>query len=88
MIEFRKVHGAGNDFILVADPRDDHDWKALAKRLCVRQTGIGADGLIVSQHSAASEYTVWCYNPDGSVATMCGNGLRCAARQTIMATWR
>ncbi len=65
-----------------------HDWKALAKRLCVRQTGIGADGLIVSQHSAASEYTVWCYNPDGSVATMCGNGLRCAARQTIMATWR
>jgi hypothetical protein len=41
MIEFRKVHGAGNDFILVADPLDDHDWKALAKRLCVRQTGIG-----------------------------------------------
>jgi diaminopimelate epimerase len=79
MIGFRKVHGAGNDFIVVTDPAETQDWSALAKRLCKRQTGIGADGLIVSMRSAAAEYAVRRFNPDGSVASMCGNGLRCTA---------
>jgi diaminopimelate epimerase len=80
MISFRKVHGTGNDFIVVADPAETRDWGTLAQLMCPRRTGIGADGLIVSLRSAESEYIIRCFNPDGSVATMCGNGLRCAAR--------
>ena len=87
MIAFRKVHGAGNDFILVADPRDVRDWGKLAAGLCCRRMGIGGDGLVVSERVSASAYAVTCYNPDGSLASMCGNALRCAAgaRQTITA---
>jgi diaminopimelate epimerase len=80
MIAFRKVHGAGNDFILVADPRDVRDWGKLSAGLCHRRTGIGGDGLVVSERISASAYAVTCYNPDGSMASMCGNALRCAAR--------
>lgn len=80
MIAFRKVHGAGNDFILVADPQDARDWSKLATGLCRRRIGIGGDGLVVSERLSASAYAVTCYNPDGSVASMCGNALRCAAR--------
>jgi len=80
MIAFRKVHGAGNDFILVADSSHIRDWGKLATGLCHRRTGIGADGLVVSERISASAYAVTCYNPDGSVASMCGNALRCAAR--------
>jgi diaminopimelate epimerase len=80
MIAFRKVHGAGIDFILVADPREARDWGELAARLCRRRTGIGGDGPVVSERISASAYAVTCCNPDGSVASMCGNALRCAAR--------
>jgi diaminopimelate epimerase len=80
MIAFRKVHGARNDFILVADPREARDRGELAARLCHRRTGIGGDGLVVSERISASAYAVTCCNPDGSVASMCGNALRCAAR--------
>ena len=80
MIAFRKVHGAGNDFILLTDPPEVRDWGKLATGLCHRRTGIGGDGLVVSERISASSYAVTCYNPDGSLASMCGNALRCAAR--------
>jgi diaminopimelate epimerase len=81
VLTFRKVHGAGNDFILVADPdRDrDRDWPEEARRLCARGTGIGADGLVVTTRHGPATFEVWCFNADGSAATMCGNALRCAA---------
>jgi hypothetical protein len=47
VLTFRKVHGAGNDFILFADPAADRDWPEEARRLCPRGTGIGADGMVV-----------------------------------------
>lgn len=80
MSAFRKVHGSGNDFILIADSRDTRDWGDLAAGLCHRRLGIGGDGLVVSERMSAGHYAVTCYNPDGSVASMCGNALRCAAR--------
>ena len=80
MSAFRKVHGSGNDFILIADPRDTREWGKLAASLCHRRMGIGGDGLVVSERMSAGSYAVTCYNSDGSVASMCGNALRCAAR--------
>lgn len=79
-ILFRKVHGAGNDFILVTEPRIVRDWSKLATRLCHRRFGVGADGLVVSTRISESRYVVSCHNADGSEASMCGNALRCAAR--------
>jgi diaminopimelate epimerase len=80
-LAFRKVHGAGNDFILISGSPPGTDLPRLARELCSRQTGIGADGLIVSTQRAPGSpaYQVRCINPDGSEATMCGNALRCTA---------
>jgi diaminopimelate epimerase len=52
MIAFRKVHGAGNDFILVADPRHVCDWGELATGFCHRRTGIGASSGVKSSGAA------------------------------------
>lgn len=80
-MQFRKVHGAGNDFILFSDPAADLDWAGSAVALCPRRTGIGADGLVVSTRHGGFPplYEVRCFNADGSEASMCGNALRCAA---------
>ncbi|GAA3371214.1 diaminopimelate epimerase [Streptomyces sannanensis] len=82
-MDFRKLHGAGNDFILLTGPAGvlGKDWSHDARDLCARRTGIGADGLVVSAliGSAPPVLGVTCYNADGSIATMCGNALRCAA---------
>ncbi|MFJ6695757.1 diaminopimelate epimerase [Streptomyces sp. NPDC091272] len=82
-MRFRKIHGAGNDFILLSAPDSgsEKDWPKEAERLCARQTGIGADGLVVSRllSGAPAVLDVACFNADGSTATMCGNALRCAA---------
>ena len=82
-MRFRKIHGAGNDFVLLADPTPDggKDWPKEAERLCARRTGVGADGLVISSLISISPvvFEVGCFNADGSIATMCGNALRCTA---------
>ncbi|MGX9891210.1 diaminopimelate epimerase [Streptomyces sp. NPDC002276] len=81
-MEFLKVHGAGNDFVLLTDPQPSRDWRAEAPRLCARRTGVGADGLVLStlvDKDPAPVLDVICINADGSLATMCGNALRCVA---------
>lgn len=82
-MNFRKLHGAGNDFVLLTDPCDapDSDWSEMARVLCARRTGIGADGLVITSRIGddPAAFSVACYNVDGSVATMCGNALRCVA---------
>lgn len=74
---FAKYHGLGNDFVVVEyDEVDTFDLEKLAKTLCHRHTGVGADGLIViKQHPLEMLF----YNSDGSTARMCGNGIRCLA---------
>ncbi len=73
-MNFSKYHGTGNDFILI-----DHEPKnpsALAKLICDRHKGIGADGLIYPSESRIFDVKFNYYNSDGTIAPMCGNGMR------------
>jgi len=83
VVRFWKMNGSGNDF-LVIDNREGRfpaaDRPALIARLCRRQTGVGADGLILLEEDPEVDFSWRFYNADGSEAEMCGNGGRCAAR--------
>lgn len=80
-MKFMKWQGAGNDFILMQAlemPKDALDnLPLLAKQVCHRQFGIGADGLMVVLPSETADFKMAYFNSDGSYAAMCGNGLRC-----------
>lgn len=80
-LSFKKMHGLGNDFV-VFDGRalPALDYNALAVPLCHRQTGIGADGLLIALPSTAADIRMRIVNSDGSEAEMCGNGIRCFAK--------
>lgn len=80
-MKFTKLQGTGNDFVLI-DARDSRprDWPALAEAICHRHFGIGSDGILLVQDSSRADYRMVMYNPDGSEAEMCGNGIRCFAR--------
>jgi diaminopimelate epimerase len=75
-IPFTKMHGAGNDFIVVRDER--RDWPALAPSFCARRFGVGSDGILVALPSTVAAVRMRMYNPDGTEDD-CGNGLRCLA---------
>lgn len=72
---FSKYHGHGNDFILFDDR--EGTFQGDVPSLCHRQLGIGADGVILLQRSKNASIKMEIINSDGSVAEMCGNGLRC-----------
>ncbi len=79
-IEFAKMHGAGNDFIMINDIDDKlRLTQGTISALCARHRGIGADGLIVLKPSSISDFRMRYFNKDGGEADMCGNGARCAA---------
>lgn len=78
-MEFFKYHGAGNDFILMKT-LGPYTIEALAKALCHRRFGIGADGIMVPESSEIADVKMVYHNSDGSYATMCGNGLRCFSK--------
>ncbi|HRR40615.1 MAG TPA: diaminopimelate epimerase, partial [Syntrophales bacterium] len=83
MIEFFKMSGTGNDFILIDDRKDTlpiQDIRTFAVRVCSRKVSVGADGLIIIKHSDRADFRWLFFNSDGSEAEMCGNGGRCAAR--------
>jgi diaminopimelate epimerase len=79
-MKFVKMHGCGNDYVLVDHCREIGEnpgpW---ARRLCHRRFGVGADGLILFGPSARADARMRIFNPDGSEAEMCGNGIRCLA---------
>lgn len=88
LMPFEKIHGLGNDFVVVnashlpENSNEEYEIK-LTKSICDRHRGIGADGLIIIDQPKASEHAIrsWrYYNSDGSIAEMCGNGVRCAAK--------
>lgn len=82
-MRFTKMHGAGNDFIIInaISEKIDADIPSLVRRLCARRTGIGADGLmIVAPADGDADFKLLFYNADGSLGEMCGNGARCIAR--------
>ncbi|MCB1081194.1 MAG: diaminopimelate epimerase [Chlamydiia bacterium] len=75
---FSKYEGTGNDFILVADQERTFPLRDVdIPKLCHRQYGIGADGLILVQPSTSADFLMRIFNPNGQEAEMCGNGLRC-----------
>ncbi len=83
MISFTKVHGNGNDFIVIEnlDRRfETEELSRIASTLCRRKTGIGADGILVVEPSQRADLTMRIFNSDGSEGEMCGNGARCFAR--------
>jgi diaminopimelate epimerase len=81
-IRFKKMSGAGNDFILIDNLAGNYtiDWPQIVPKICDRRNGIGADGLLIIGKSAKADFTMLYYNSDGSSGGMCGNGGRCAAR--------
>jgi len=80
-MNFIKLQATGNDFVLIDGRRmKQRDWSALAKALCHRHFGVGADGILLILPSKKADFYMRMFNPDGSEAEACGNGLRCAAR--------
>lgn len=85
-IPFTKAHGSRNDFLLTwADAAPAGNLAALARAICDRRTGIGADGwILVSRTAADADAAITLFNSDGSGAEMSGNGTRCAAAFLIV----
>jgi diaminopimelate epimerase len=80
-MKFTKMHGLGNDFIFFENPTNiEMDYSAMAIRMCHRQLGIGADGIIAVLPSEVADLRMRIINADGSEANMCGNAIRCFGR--------
>jgi diaminopimelate epimerase len=82
-MRFVKMHGTGNDFVLLEAQGDERDWLRLAQAMCDRHFGVGADGLILVLPSSQADIRMRMFNPDGSEAEMCGNGLRCIVKYAV-----
>jgi diaminopimelate epimerase len=80
-INFQKMHGTLNDFVVFHDLDGNLPLSpGQAARICDRRAGVGADGVIVVRESSAADFLMDYMNADGSVAEMCGNGIRCLAK--------
>lgn len=80
-MRFYKYTGLGNDFILIDNTKGNiHMDSSLAKRMCDRYFGIGADGVVLASPSDTCDIRMEIHNSDGSVAEMCGNASRCFAK--------
>ncbi|MFH1957712.1 MAG: diaminopimelate epimerase [bacterium] len=78
-INFTKMQASGNDFVVLENNSKFRNKPALAKKLCDRKFGIGADGLLFLRRGRAAGLSFQIYNSDGTHPKMCGNGARCAA---------
>jgi len=76
-VRFAKAHALGNDFLIVEALEVPGDAAQLARTICNRTRGVGADGLILFSAGEESGFSMRVYNRDGSEAEMSGNGLRC-----------
>ena len=82
-MRFWKMHGLGNDYIIINNRDEKISGKQaaeIAKRLCERRFSVGADGLLLVSNSKAADVKMQIFNADGSEAEMCGNGIRCFAK--------
>ncbi|MCL1593952.1 MAG: diaminopimelate epimerase [Actinomycetia bacterium] len=84
-MEFVKVQGLGNDFIVIDGPYEPK--RSDVVRWCTRRSGIGADGVLVVEPIDAERISMRYWNADGGEAEMCGNGLRCIARLAFERGW-
>jgi diaminopimelate epimerase len=82
-IEFYKMSGSGNDFIIIDNRShvvEDADLPNFIVKVCRRKMSVGADGLILVENVEGADFKWRFFNSDGSVAEMCGNGARCVTR--------
>src|SRR3989338_8944627 len=80
-ISFTKMVASGNDFVVMERSQNPtiNSPRILARRICDRKFGVGADGLLLLEKSKIANVKMRIFNPDGSEAQMCGNGARCMA---------
>ena len=89
-IKFYKLHGLGNDMIVIDDRAGriaPYDMPRVARKLCNRRLGVGGDCLLVAKDSDAADIAMLVYNSDGTQAQMCGNGIRCFSRIVYEEGW-
>jgi diaminopimelate epimerase len=80
LIPFTKAHACGNDFLIVTEEAArNHDWVNLTRRLCARNSGVGADGVEFFEWTGPKSGRIRLHNADGSIAEISGNGTRCVA---------
>jgi diaminopimelate epimerase len=79
MVPFVKAHACGNDFLIIEETLAGRQHAALARKLCARNTSIGADGIEFLERRARAEFFLRLFNADGSEAELSGNGTRCVA---------
>ncbi|MDH4269247.1 MAG: diaminopimelate epimerase [Dehalococcoidia bacterium] len=82
-MKFSKLQATGNDFILVDARTMEREWSKLARAMCDRHFGVGADGLILVHNSTSADLKMRLFNSDGSEAEVSGNGLRCFAKYAM-----
>ncbi len=82
-MEFTKMHGAANDFVMVDARNMEMDWPRLAIAVCNRHLGIGCDSLIILLNSHSADIAMRTFDTDGSESETCGNGIRCVARYCL-----
>jgi diaminopimelate epimerase len=74
------MQGAGNDFVLMETGNGHDNWSDMARAMCDRHFGIGADGLLLLMPSESADFRMRIFNADGSESSACGNGLRCLVK--------
>jgi len=79
LTKFVKAHACGNDFLIMEEVAAGRRHAELARRLCARNTGIGADGIEFLERRGSGEFFLRLFNADGSEAELSGNGTRCVA---------
>ena len=79
LLKFDKYHGTGNDFVIINFLKEEKSTltKKQIIKICKRNFGIGADGILAVLPSKTADYKMRVFNPDGSEPEMCGNGVRC-----------
>jgi len=82
-MKFTKIQGSGNDFVLLETYEVQRNWSRLAVAMCDRHLGIGADGLLLVMPSKAADFKMRMFDPDGTEAEACGNGLRCLVKYVL-----
>jgi diaminopimelate epimerase len=82
-MDFTKLQGAANDFVLIEAEGIQRDWSQLALAICDRHLGVGADSLLLMLLSDKADFLMRTFDADGSEAETCGNGIRCLARYAL-----
>ena len=82
-VKFTKMHGAGNDFLVVESAGEERDWATISVAMCERNLGVGADGLMLVLPSTKADFRMRLFNSDGSEAEVSGNGVRCLVKYAV-----